>query len=155
MKWIKNNINNFGGDENNITVFGESAGANSVHYLMLSPNAESQDKLGSTIYIDFTLLILINTITDLFQRAILMSGTAVSTSGLKSSNNYTLRLAEVMGFNMKNGENAALEFLRLQNAKNIIRAQEKLITAKVCYIIAFIWNKYLMLQFFSKRNVKN
>lgn len=37
FKWIKDNIEVFGGDPFNITAFGESAGAAAVHYLMLSP----------------------------------------------------------------------------------------------------------------------
>lgn len=60
-----------------------------------------------------------------------MSGTAVTSSGLKSKNNYTLRLAEVLGWPGNNGEKGALEFLRLQTAKAIITAQERLITEKV------------------------
>ncbi|CAH0401483.1 unnamed protein product [Chilo suppressalis] len=39
LKWIKNNIKLFGGDPDNVTVFGESAGASSVSFLMLSPAA--------------------------------------------------------------------------------------------------------------------
>nr|XP_022906488.1 esterase B1-like [Onthophagus taurus] len=39
LKWIKNNIKNFGGDPDNVTIFGESAGGASVHYLILSPMA--------------------------------------------------------------------------------------------------------------------
>jgi len=37
LKWVKENITVFGGDPNNITVFGVSAGSTSTHLLMLSP----------------------------------------------------------------------------------------------------------------------
>jgi len=39
LRWIKNNIADFGGDPDNVTVFGESAGAMSVCQLMASPLA--------------------------------------------------------------------------------------------------------------------
>ncbi|KAL0274002.1 UNVERIFIED_CONTAM: hypothetical protein PYX00_006546 [Menopon gallinae] len=53
LKWIKKNVAVFGGDPNNITIFGESAGGAAVQYLMLSPLAKG-----------------------LFQRAISESGSA-------------------------------------------------------------------------------
>ncbi|XP_063709224.1 esterase B1-like [Culicoides brevitarsis] len=55
LKWIKENISHFGGDPNNITVFGGSAGGASVHYQMISPMSKN-----------------------LFNRAVPMSGSALS-----------------------------------------------------------------------------
>ena len=37
FEWIKQNIRGFGGDPENITAFGESVGASSIGYLMVSP----------------------------------------------------------------------------------------------------------------------
>lgn len=37
LKWVQQNIKRFGGDPNNVTIFGESAGGASVQYHMLSP----------------------------------------------------------------------------------------------------------------------
>lgn len=39
LKWIKANISVFGGDAENITIFGESAGSASVHCHVLSPRS--------------------------------------------------------------------------------------------------------------------
>jgi len=39
LEWIQNNISNFGGDKNNVTIFGESAGGYNVAALLASPIA--------------------------------------------------------------------------------------------------------------------
>ena len=39
LRWIQRNIDEFGGDPTNVTVFGESAGGMSVHMLLQSPQA--------------------------------------------------------------------------------------------------------------------
>ena len=37
IQWVKNNIADYGGDPQSITIFGESAGARSVSFQMISP----------------------------------------------------------------------------------------------------------------------
>ena len=39
LRWVRENIASFGGDARNVTIFGESAGALSVEYLLASPPA--------------------------------------------------------------------------------------------------------------------
>jgi para-nitrobenzyl esterase len=62
LEWVKANIGAFGGDANNITIAGESAGALSVMYLMASPKARG-----------------------LFHKAIAQSAYMISTPSLKEA----------------------------------------------------------------------
>ncbi|XP_017772303.1 PREDICTED: venom carboxylesterase-6-like [Nicrophorus vespilloides] len=37
LKWVQENINNFGGNKHKVTIFGQSIGGIAVHYMILSP----------------------------------------------------------------------------------------------------------------------
>ncbi len=65
LKWVRDNIAAFGGDPDNVTLFGESAGGLNVLGLLVSPEAKG-----------------------LFHRAIVQSG-GTATSSLAEASNYT------------------------------------------------------------------
>ncbi len=70
LKWIHDNIKQFGGDPNNITIFGQSAGAGSVQLLCASPQSK-----------------------DLISHAISMSGGGLSTFKMGSNSLDTAMMA--------------------------------------------------------------
>ena len=74
LTWIKNNIAQFGGDPDNITIMGESAGGASVMFLMISPKAKG-----------------------LFQKAIAESGTTTFSRTKEQAAKYTKRFMELAG----------------------------------------------------------
>jgi juvenile-hormone esterase len=42
LRWVRHNIASFGGNPNSVTLFGESAGAGSTHWHMLSPASKGE-----------------------------------------------------------------------------------------------------------------
>ncbi|XP_011630754.1 esterase E4-like [Pogonomyrmex barbatus] len=112
LKWIKENIEAFGGDSNNITVFGASAGGSSAHFLMLSPLSKG-----------------------LFQKAILQSGMSTCDWAIiKHSVAKAFKLASILGTNSKDPEEV-VRFLQGKSAAEIVKAQYTVLTPEEVRII--------------------
>nr|XP_022909379.1 esterase B1-like [Onthophagus taurus] len=97
LKWVRENISDFGGNPRNITLFGHSAGAASVHYLLLSPKSEG-----------------------LFHKAIIQSGSALDPWARGHENSQ--KLIKALGINVKNNQEA-LKILKEVPVDDILMAQ--------------------------------
>lgn len=105
LRWVVENIEAFGGDPNNITLFGESAGGCSVHYHMISDQSKG-----------------------LFQRAIVMSGCSLNNWSTIPRRQFSQRLAKALGWNGQGGDKAALEVLMKATPEDIVEKQGALRT---------------------------
>jgi para-nitrobenzyl esterase len=99
LQWVHDNIDKFGGDPNNVTIYGESAGSQDVSLLLAAPAAQG-----------------------LFQKAILQSGTPGFGMPYRS-----LADAEKLGEEFAKSADAAgdLEKLRLTSPVALLTLQEK------------------------------
>ncbi|CAL8128958.1 unnamed protein product [Orchesella dallaii] len=103
LKWIQENIVQFGGDTKSVTIFGYSAGGASVHYQMLSPMSKG-----------------------LFSRAISQSGTALNPWAFQMKpKEIALRLAENVGC-VRDTSEELVECLRSKTPGEIVTGQLKL-----------------------------
>ncbi|XP_053604405.1 esterase B1 [Plodia interpunctella] len=97
LKWVNENISQFGGDPKNVTVFGESAGGASTCFHILSPMSKG-----------------------LFQRAIPMSGVPVCDWSLPfEPRKRAFVLGKILGFDTKD-DAKLLEFLQSVPAEKLI-----------------------------------
>ncbi|XP_043273322.1 uncharacterized protein [Venturia canescens] len=99
LKWIKEHIGAFGGDDEQITLFGLSAGGASVHYHYLSPLSHG-----------------------LFTRGMSMSGTAFNCwTQIENSAEKAKKLGSILGCPSENNV-ALVKCLQERPARNIIQA---------------------------------
>ncbi len=98
LHWVHDNIAKFGGDPTNITVFGQSAGAQDTSLLMTSPLAKG-----------------------LFHRAIVQSGSALNPPcpSLAQSEQSGEKLAAVL---KAPGSDAAIKYLRSLSASELLKS---------------------------------
>lgn len=78
IRWVNENIEQFGGDKSAITLFGESAGAASTHFHVISSASRG-----------------------LFQRAIVQSASTLSRWSYSDQNNHLERLKQIGEYNLQ------------------------------------------------------
>ena len=101
LRWVNENIRNFGGDPNNVTIFGESGGGGKVGTLMSMPAAKG-----------------------LFHKAIIQSGTLVNVMTKEKSVAVGKALVDALGLSRENiGQLHTLPYKQLVEAGN--KALEK------------------------------
>ncbi|KAJ8726747.1 hypothetical protein PYW08_015144 [Mythimna loreyi] len=109
MKWVKDNIEAFGGDANKITVFGESAGGHSIDLHLLSPREKFYDKV------------------------IMQSGSSLAGTVLFEPDRLVpIKIAERLGFETTD-INEAISYLAKSDSKSVVKTAADLgITFKPC-----------------------
>ncbi|XP_054091915.1 esterase B1 isoform X1 [Zeugodacus cucurbitae] len=103
LRWIKANCERFGGDSNNITLFGDSAGGASVHYMMITDQTRG-----------------------LFHKAISMSGNTLSPWAVTPQHNWPYRLAVAAGYTGEDNDQDVFTFLSRAKGADIVKANEDL-----------------------------
>jgi len=96
LEWIQNNIENFGGDPSNVTIFGESGGGGKVGTLMCMPAAKG-----------------------LFHKAIIQSGTLINVMTKEKSAALGIAVLNELGLNADDVDKLdAIPYLNLVKAGN-------------------------------------
>ncbi|XP_036329337.1 esterase B1 [Rhagoletis pomonella] len=105
LRWVNENIAAFGGDPNNVTIFGESAGGASTHICMLSEQSKG-----------------------LIHRGIVMSGSALCPWAHLPNKRWAFRLAKALGYEGEDKDAEVYEFLSNTKGPDIVRANVKVLS---------------------------
>lgn len=105
LKWVKENISYFGGDPNNVTLFGESAGGSSTHLCMLSESSKG-----------------------LIHKGIVMSGSVLCPWVLPPPNQWAYRLAKILGYKGEDNAMDVYKFLQTASGPDIQKAVPLILT---------------------------
>ncbi|KAG8331972.1 hypothetical protein J6590_029574 [Homalodisca vitripennis] len=116
LKWVHDNIDSFGGDPNNVTIFGISAGGASVHFQLLCPPSRG-----------------------LFHKAIIQCGFANNPwTNQEAPRETALELAKTMGCTSEDSDEV-LQFLKSASADDIVAGTHKLCTAERMKVPDFVF----------------
>jgi para-nitrobenzyl esterase len=111
LRWVRDNIANFGGDPGNVTIFGQSGGGGKVSTVMAMPSAAG-----------------------LFHKAILQSGFATSTTPLDVAQAGAVRLFEAAG--LRPGDIVGLRRLSTQQMLDAFWKATNGVPLRGAYLVA-------------------
>ncbi|KAK8724047.1 hypothetical protein OTU49_011416, partial [Cherax quadricarinatus] len=101
LHWVKENIANFGGDPDSVTIFGHGTGAALANFLLMSPVAQGSQGL--------------------FHRAILMSGSALSRWAVTwDPYKYTIQVAQALGCPRSDDKDALKKCLQMKSVEELL-----------------------------------
>ncbi|EDS30392.1 bile salt-activated lipase [Culex quinquefasciatus] len=123
LAWVRENIKGFGGNPDNVTIFGQSAGGSSVHLHYLSENSRP-----------------------LFHKAIAQSGTAFNQWVLqKDPDGRARRLAKLLGCKDENNDALVYDCLLTASPKKITDLQYQVMTSEErSVVVNFPFNTQLI-----------
>uniref|UniRef100_W8BG58 Carboxylic ester hydrolase n=1 Tax=Ceratitis capitata TaxID=7213 RepID=W8BG58_CERCA len=105
LRWVKENIAAFGGDPNNVTIFGESAGGASTHICMLSEQSKG-----------------------LIHKGIVMSGSALCPWANLPNKRWAYRLAKALGYQGEDEDADVYKFLLNTKGPELVRGNGMVLT---------------------------